>query len=326
MKLALQHVGLAILSLSVQGSYAGLYPNMSPLNHTCALQSPELSCSTLADPSKSDSCCVETFGGLVLQTQLWQTYTGYESTGQINPKDSWTIHGLWPDFCNGSYTQYCDLSRQYDPLPSPNTTTGTPSGTPVPPWKGTPIREFLKPLGKLDLLAFMDKYWIAQNQPNSDFWGHEFSKHATCFSSFDVECYGPQYKEHEEVADFFETVVAYYRTLPTWGWLRARDIKPSNATGYSLSSIQAALREGFGATPYISCSGPAYNATAVGKGSKDAGKTVLSEVWYYHHVFGRMQRGQALRVNADIVGGSLTNCASTPRAVWYYERSRGSEA
>lgn len=326
MKTTKSRATAAALGFLIPGIAAGLYPNMSPLNHTCALQLPSLSCSPLADPSKSDSCCVETFGGLVLQTQLWQTYTGFESAGQINPKDSWTIHGLWPDFCNGSYTQYCDLSRQYDPLPSPNTTTGTPSGTPVLPWKGTAIGEFLKPFGKLDLLAFMNKYWIAQNQPNSDFWGHEFSKHATCFSSFDTECYGPQYRVHEEVVAFFETVVSYYQNLPTWGWLRAQDIKPSNSTGYSLSKIQGALTEGFGKKPYVSCSGPAYNTTAKGKGSLDNGKTVLSEIWYYHHVFGRVQRGQGLRVDADIVGGSLTNCAKAEGAVWYYERSKGSEA
>jgi ribonuclease T2 len=321
-----RHAGLTVLALMVEGSFAGLYPGMSPNNHTCALQTPVLSCSPLADASKSDSCCVETFGGLVLQTQFWQTYTGYEKQGQINPKDSWTIHGLWPDFCNGSYTQYYDLSRQYDPLPSPNTTTGTPSGKPVPAWNGTAIGEFLKPFGKLDLLAYMNKYWIAQNQPNSDFWGHEFSKHATCFSSFDVECYGPQYRQHEEVVDFFETVVAYYQTVPTWGWLRAKDIKPSNSTGYSLSALQGALKEGFGALPYIGCSGPAYNTTAAGKGSLDAGRTVLSEVWYYHHVYGRVQRNQGLRVDADIVGGSVSNCAKAPGAVRYYERTSGSEA
>lgn len=48
-------------------------------------------------------------------------------------------------------------SRQYDPAPSPNTTTGTPRGTPVPPYKGPSISTFLKPFGKLDLLAYMNK-------------------------------------------------------------------------------------------------------------------------------------------------------------------------
>lgn len=236
------------------------------------------------------------------------------------------VAGLWPDFCNGSYTQYCDLTRQYDPLPSPNTTTGTPEGTPVPAWTGPDIGSFLEPLGKLDLLAYMRRYWVASGQPSPDFWGHEFGKHATCFSTFDVECYGPQYVEHQEVVDFFKTAVAYYRTLPTWLWLSAKGIRPANSSYYSLADMQDALAEGFGAVPYIGCSGPRYNTTEAGQGSSDAGYTIVSEVWYYHHVYGAVQRQQALRVDADIVGGRLTNCAQAPNALRYLERSPGSEA
>ena len=88
-----------------------------------------LSCSAEANPAKIDTCCAETYGGLALNTQFWDTYTGLESDGQVPPKQSWTLHGLWPDFCNGSFTQYCDLERQYDPFPSPNTTNGLPNGT-----------------------------------------------------------------------------------------------------------------------------------------------------------------------------------------------------
>jgi ribonuclease T2 len=68
------------------------------------------------------------------------------------------------------------LNRQYDPVPSPNTTNGLPNGTVVPPYKGAGIGTFLAPFGKYDLLAYMNKYWISQTGPNQDFWGHEFSK------------------------------------------------------------------------------------------------------------------------------------------------------
>ena len=60
-----------------------------------------LSCSADANPADVDTCCVETFGGLVLATQFWDTYTGLEAEGQLFPADTWTLHGLWPDFCNG---------------------------------------------------------------------------------------------------------------------------------------------------------------------------------------------------------------------------------
>lgn len=171
-------------------------------------------------------------------------------------------------------------SRQYDPAPSPNTTTGTPSGTPVPPYEGPNIGTFLAPFGKADLLAWMQRHWVAQAQASPDFWGHEFSKHATCFSTFDVPCYGPRYVEHEEVVDFFETAAAFYRGLPTYDWLAAAGIVPSNATTYSLADVQAALAAAFGAVPYLACAGQRFNETAAGQGSGDSGYTALSEVWY----------------------------------------------
>lgn len=125
--------------------------------------------------------------------------------------------------------------------------------------------------------------------------------------------------------DFFETAVQYYQTLPTYRWLAEANIKPHNKTTVSLHRVQAALTEGFGAIPYVGCAGPRYNATAAGQGSDDNGLTVLSEVWYYHHVLGRVQAGRAVPVDASINGASVSNCAKTPGAVHYYERTLGSE-
>ena len=45
-------------------------------------------------PSSSvDSCCTETYGGLLLSTQYWDTYTGLEDKGQLIPPETWTLHG-----------------------------------------------------------------------------------------------------------------------------------------------------------------------------------------------------------------------------------------
>ena len=49
----------------------------------------------------TNTCCSPTPGGLVLQAQYWDTNTGYEKENQLLPKNSWTIHGLWPDNCDG---------------------------------------------------------------------------------------------------------------------------------------------------------------------------------------------------------------------------------
>ncbi|RDW95093.1 hypothetical protein BP5796_00856 [Coleophoma crateriformis] len=316
----------ATASVALSGAASASLYGESSLNHTCALQTPFLSCSAEAYPNITDSCCTETFGGLVLSTQYWDTYTGLESSGQILPKDTWTLHGLWPDYCDGSYTQYCDLTRQYDPAPSPNTTNYPKTGTVVPSYNGSTVDTFLAPFGKYDLLAYMNKYWVSQGSSNPFFWAHEFSKHATCFSSFDLPCYGPEYRKHEDVVDFFTTALSYYQGLPTYNWLSFASITPSNTTSYSLSAIQSALTNKFGALPYIGCSGPRFNATAAGNGTLDNGYTVLSEVWYYHHVLGRVQNGRAVPVDASINGGSVTSCAKTPGALKYLKRTVGSEA
>jgi ribonuclease T2 len=231
--------------------------------------------------------------------------------------------GLWPDFCNGSYTQYCDLSRQYDPVPSPNTTNGLPNGTVVPPYKGPNIGTFLEPFGRYDLLNWMNKYWINQGAPNSDFWGHEFSKHATCYSTFDVPCYGPEYVEHQDVVDFFDTAIKYYLRFPTYEWLKEANITPSNSTTYTLSDIQGQLAKKHGAVPYIGCSGPRYNTTAQGmkENSTDSGRTVVSEVWYYMNAYGRPQDGNTVPVNAT---GSNTSCAKAKGAILYPEMTESS--
>ncbi|KAI5208168.1 ribonuclease T2 [Aureobasidium subglaciale] len=313
---------IAAASLLSSTALASLYGE-STANHTCALTNADavLSCSSAANPSSVDSCCAETYGGLFLSTQFWSTYTGLESEGQLLPPDDWTLHGLWPDFCNGSYTQYCDLNRQYDPHPSPNTTNSLPNGTVVPPYKGPSITTLIEPFKKYDLLAWMNKYWINQGASNDEFFAHEFSKHATCFSTFDIPCYGPEYTPHQEIVEFFETAIQYYRRLPTWGWLAQAGIKPSNTTTYSLSQFQTALNSSYGALPYIGCSGPRFNETAAGRNSTDNGRTQISEVWYYFHAFGRPQRGQWLPVSAS---GFTTTCAKTANALRYPLRANGS--
>ncbi|KAG6123068.1 hypothetical protein E4U14_000020 [Claviceps sp. LM454 group G7] len=269
------------------------------LDH-CASINPVLSCSCSATPRKAgDTCCTETYGGLLVATQLWSTFTGRESEGQVYAKNSWSIHGLWPDFCNGSYTQYCDLSRQYDPKPSPNTTNSKPGGVPVPPYTGEPIDAWFAPHGKLSLLFSMNKHWPPNSSP------------------------------HDDLFTFFETVLRWHRTLPTFQWLLDAGIHPSNTTSYTYAAIQAALTrtlDGQRRPPaFIGCGGPRFNETLRGRGSLDSGRTELNEIWYYFHVRGRPQRGEGRRVHAGDAGGRLTTCAMAEGAVRYLQRTEGSE-
>ncbi|PVF97515.1 ribonuclease T2 [Serendipita vermifera] len=291
---------LAPLSLSTLTYGAVLY-HRAPKGDAsqCSSSNQALSCQNTT--AIENTCCTPTPGGLILQTQFWDTHTGMESKGQILPKGNWTVHGLWPDNCDGSFESYCDFDRQYDEHPSP----ANVNGESVPRYSGPTIDTFLTDFGRDDLLAYMKKFWVSQGSTDASFWAHEFSKHGTCFSTFDTKCYD-NYKEHEDVVEFFDTVTKAYQMYPTYAWLEAASIVPSNSTSYSLSDIEDALATASGATPYLGC-------------KKVSGKSSLTEVWYYSHAMGRVQDLQLTPVDTT----TKTNCPK--EGIYYFERAHGSE-
>ncbi|KAI3329062.1 ribonuclease T2 [Xylariaceae sp. AK1471] len=175
-----------------------------------------------------DSCCFNAPGGDILMTQFWDTDP---STG---PSDSWTIHGLWPDNCDGTYEQYCDNNRQY-----------------------TNITAILKEDAPCTLKT-MQTYWKDYMGNDETFWEHEFGKHGTCMSTLNPECY-TNYQPTDEVADYFTRAVSLFKTLPSYDWLAAAGIVPSITATYTLAAIQAALTAHHGHNVVVGCSGQNLN-------------------------------------------------------------------
>lgn len=122
----------------------------------------------------------------MLQTQFWDTSP---STG---PTNSWTVHGLWPDHCDGTFDSSCDSTRAY-----------------------TNITAILKSFGKTDLLAYMNTYWVDLDGDNESFWSHEWSKHGTCISTLNTKCY-TSYTPQQEVADFFQKTIDLFKGLDSY--------------------------------------------------------------------------------------------------------------
>lgn len=119
--------------------------------------------------------------------------------------------------------------------------------------------------------------------------------------------------------DFFETAIGYYKKYPTWEFLAKHNIQPSNSTGYGRAQLEDALAAETGVVPYVGCSGPRYNETQAGRAanSTDSGRTVLSEVWYYMHAYGRPQDFRYVPVNQT----SKSGCTNATGGVWYYEQT-----
>lgn len=216
---------------------------------TCS--NPQTSCHNTT--AVSNTCCFNSPGGLLLQTQFWDTNP---ATG---PTNSWTIHGLWPDNCDGTYEQNCDPSRAY-----------------------TNITAILTAAGQTSLLSYMNTYWKNDPDDGSDesLWEHEWEKHGTCISTLDTDCY-TNYTPQEEVVDFFNKVVSLFKTLPSYTWLSNAGIVPSSTATYTSAQILAALKAPRGVTAVIQC----------------ANTNQLDEIWYFYDVQGSVQTGTFIPTN-----------------------------
>ncbi|RDL39626.1 uncharacterized protein BP5553_03966 [Venustampulla echinocandica] len=198
---------------------------------TCS--DPPLSCSS---STSSNTCCLNTPGGQLVQTQFWDSNP---STGMSLilscPSDSWTIHGLWPDHCDGTYDSSCDSKRAYKN-----------------------ITQILQAAGKGDLLSYMDTHWVDINGDNEQFWEHEWAKHGTCISTLDPNCY-TSYTPTQEVPDFFQKTIDLFTTLDSYTALKNAGIVPSTSATYTSAKIQSALETAFGHPVTIRCQSKALN-------------------------------------------------------------------
>ncbi|KAK8195181.1 putative ribonuclease T2 [Phyllosticta capitalensis] len=217
-----------------------------------------LSCS--AESLTTDTCCVESPGGLLLLTQLYSATAG-------GPEDTWTLHGMWNDYCNGSYPASCDNSRNY-----------------------TGFAEILEDYDQLSLLDYMRVYWrlCFQNDPvitttngtDEQLWEHEWAKHGTCMTTIRPSCYA-NYTQYLELVQFLNEAVHLYKQLPSQDYLGACGIVPSNSTTYALADIETCFVQATGGyLPHIGCNGD-----------------TLNELWYYYYLAGRVPHGNYVPTN-----------------------------
>ena len=235
---------LNILSL-ISGDQVPLRPAQTCLN-------PSLSCPSPI-PSPLDSCCLNHPSGHFLLTQFWDAKPAFGAS------DAWTIHGLWPDLCSGGFDQFCDSSRSYSNISS--------------------ILKDISP--STNLLSFMNKNWLSLNGDNNHLWSHEWSKHGTCVSTLDSDCYSSSANQFDSVLDYFNHATNLYLTLDTYSVLASRDIVPSTSTTYTLSDLQNA----------ISPSHDDFSVTLRCHGHE------LNEIWYHYIVRGSLR--DALAFNSS---------------------------
>lgn len=89
----------------------------------------------------------------------------------IKEPHGWSIHGLWPQYSENSYPKYCK-KIDFD-------------------------------IKKLDtIIDRLNAVWYSNQEPNAEFWQHEWEKHGTCmFDNMD------EFEYFQKVIDLYKTAI-----------------------------------------------------------------------------------------------------------------------
>ncbi|KAG0189415.1 ribonuclease T2-like [Apophysomyces sp. BC1034] len=182
------------------------------------------------------------------------------------PPDAFTLHGLWPDTCNGGQTgnSGCDSSRAYSDV-------------------GSIIQS-----GNPSLYNQMNTYWPSYKGDNSEFWTHEWDKHGTCVSTLDPSCFGSSYEQYEDMYTYFGQVLELRQKYDLYSIFSNANITPGDGS-VSISDLESAIQSSIGVQPKISCHDGAIN-----------------EVWIYFNVQGPNTYVPIDSVESSTCSGSTT--------------------
>lgn len=229
-------------------------------------QTTPLSCSL----TSNSTCCYEGNNGIFMSTQFW------DYNPATGPPDLFTTHGLWSDLCGGGYQQYCN-----------------------PSWEITNVTSILQEAGAHDLLAEMQYTWKNNADTDESLWLHEFNKHGTCMDTVNPSCYSSDSYKYQYVVDFFKTAVDLEKTVPTYKFLEAAGITPSDTKQYSKADMLAAINNStFGHSAYLGCNN----------------NGALQEVWYHFNLRGAVANGMFVPIESPVGTGKC------PDKIWYYPK------
>ncbi|TDZ21513.1 Ribonuclease Trv [Colletotrichum orbiculare MAFF 240422] len=235
---------------------------------SCPIDGPT-SCHNSSSPA--NSCCFVYPSGRLLLTQFWD-----DTVHAGGSEEDWTVHGLWPDLCDGSYKAFCGMTPHFNN-----------------------ITDILKHYAQDELLALMDRYWVAAYGTNDHLWAHEYNKHASCINTLTTSCYGEKYDAGIEVVDYFTRAFSLFRQLDTFTALEKAGIVPSRERKYALADVTGALERLSGGRVVLRCSGRRHD--------------VLHEAWYSYFLKGSLQTGQFVPASELGKHGDANNCAREVR-------------
>lgn len=136
----------------------------------------------------------------------------YPKTGK--PAADFGIHGLWPNYADGSYPSNCDSSHSFD-------------------------ESQIEELG-----SRLKSEWATLACPSGDglkFWAHEWNKHGTCAES-----------TFSKQSDYFQAALDLKEQTNLLQALKNEGIEP-NDKFYNLEDMKQAFEKGTGFEAWIEC-------------------------------------------------------------------------
>lgn len=202
-------------------------------------------------------CCFESPGGILLLTQFWD----YKPA--VGGPEEFTLHGLWPDNCDGTYEQSCDAQLNIR--------------------KGDAQEIVEKKYNNAALWQQMKTSWRNLGGDDELLWIHEFNKHGTCVKTIRPECYGSAFLLGENVYDYFRVTLDLFSQYPTFEFLKQQGIVPLETATYSKKQIAEALSSKFdNKDVFFKCD---YHGA-------------LQEIRYYHHLRGPLSKADFVQIDA----------------------------
>ncbi|KAK0368464.1 ribonuclease T2 family protein, partial [Colletotrichum limetticola] len=262
---------------------SSLLPHLSPITNdftgtSSSLATPPITYEPLSgapkcpiDGSARNACCHVYPSSRLLLTQFWD-----DTVHAPGAEEDWTLHGLWPEPCDRSYKAFYGTEPQF-----------------------TNITDILKHYGQDDLLALMERYWVAAHGTNNNLWASEYNTHASCINTLSSTCYDTVYAPGIEVVDYFTRAFSLFRQLDTFTALERAGITPSTSKRYALAEVTRTLERLSGGRVVLRCSGQ--------------GRDVIHEAWYSYSLMGSLQTGQFVPASDLRSYGDASNCAREVR-------------
>lgn len=201
--------GIALVALMIYGLLISLRHD-SPAD---VIPSATTETPTSAVPNKIFNDCGATEFGLFLLTIYWPPT--YCTNGKCqNKPDRWVIHGLWPNYENGSWPQFCcNITFNEKNVES--------------------------------LLPRMHKDWPNLIDVEEDtLWAHEWQKHGTC-------CY--HNAKVGGLFNYFHETLSLFDKFDVNKWLSESGISPSSQKLVESEMISASIARNFGKKIILQC-------------------------------------------------------------------------